>query len=303
VTDPRTELVGRGYDARGEHFAEWRDRIVGDPRREWEAELVSRLQNGARVLELGCGAGVPDTQRLAARFQVTGVDISAEQVRRAQAAVPDAEFVQADFTALERYGGLDRGLAWCTDVLLELPTGDEHAARTGGGLRDPPRRARHLPRAGRRRDLPVGAGDALRRRNARDTVTPVGAVNATSPDGRTWEIEAIREPFSFGERRSRGTVVMTVLLVAFTVFVAFLSLLLTIGFVIILLVWVAERVSNHLRPRFRARTQDRPAEEATWKATRFRRRDLQQRIVRVIESGSTLDVEPRGLTLLSHRNL
>jgi cyclopropane fatty-acyl-phospholipid synthase-like methyltransferase len=101
VTDPRTELVGRGYDAIGERFAQWRVLIVGDPRREWEEELVSRLQDGGRVLELGCGAGVPDTQRLAERFQVTGVDVSAEQVRRARAAVPDAEFVHADFTALE----------------------------------------------------------------------------------------------------------------------------------------------------------------------------------------------------------
>jgi len=101
VTDPRTELVGRGYDVIGERFAEWRDRIVGDPRREWEDELVSRLRDGARVLELGCGAGVPDTKRLAARFRVTGVDVSAGQVRRARAAVPEAEFVQADFTALD----------------------------------------------------------------------------------------------------------------------------------------------------------------------------------------------------------
>jgi cyclopropane fatty-acyl-phospholipid synthase-like methyltransferase len=80
---------------------EWRDRIVGDPRREWEGELAPRLEDGARVLELGCGAGVPDTQRLAARFRVTGVDVSAEQVRRARAAVPNADFIQADFTALE----------------------------------------------------------------------------------------------------------------------------------------------------------------------------------------------------------
>jgi cyclopropane fatty-acyl-phospholipid synthase-like methyltransferase len=101
VADPRTELVGRGYDVIGEDFAEWRDRIVGDPRLEWEQELVSRLQEGARVLELGCGAGVPDTQRLAARFQVTGVDVSAEQVRRASAAVPEAAFIHADFTTLE----------------------------------------------------------------------------------------------------------------------------------------------------------------------------------------------------------
>jgi cyclopropane fatty-acyl-phospholipid synthase-like methyltransferase len=101
VTDSRTELVGRGYDVIGERFAEWRDRIIGDPRREWEEELVSRLRDGARVLELGCGAGVPDTQRLAARFQVTGVDISAQQIRRARAAVPEADFVRADFTELE----------------------------------------------------------------------------------------------------------------------------------------------------------------------------------------------------------
>ena len=101
MSDPRTDLVGRGYDVMGERFAEWRDRIVGDPRREWEEELVSRLQHGARVLELGCGAGVPDTRRLAARFRVTGVDVSAGQVRRARAAVRQAEFIQADFTALE----------------------------------------------------------------------------------------------------------------------------------------------------------------------------------------------------------
>ncbi len=101
MTDPRTELVGRSYDRMGERFAEWRDRIVGDPRREWEEELVSRLHDGARVLELGCGAGVPDTQRLAVRFQVTGVDVSAAQVRRARTTVPQAEFIEADFTALE----------------------------------------------------------------------------------------------------------------------------------------------------------------------------------------------------------
>jgi cyclopropane fatty-acyl-phospholipid synthase-like methyltransferase len=93
--------VARGYDVIGGRFAEWRDLIVGDPRREWEAELVARLPEGARVLELGCGAGVPDTQRLAAHFQVTGVDISAGQVRRARAAVPHAVFIEADFTSIE----------------------------------------------------------------------------------------------------------------------------------------------------------------------------------------------------------
>lgn len=101
MSDPRTELVARGYDVIGDRFVEWRDRIVGDPRREWADALASRLAPSARVLDLGCGAGVPDTQLLAERFRVTGVDISAEQIRRARASVPDAHFVQGDFTSLE----------------------------------------------------------------------------------------------------------------------------------------------------------------------------------------------------------
>ena len=90
-----------GYDAMGETFAAWRKRIVGDPRREWEDELVARLDEGARMLELGCGSGSPETRRLAQRFALTGVDISPQQVEHAGAAIPEAEFLCADFTELE----------------------------------------------------------------------------------------------------------------------------------------------------------------------------------------------------------
>jgi SAM-dependent methyltransferase len=101
MNDLRTQLVADCYDAIGERFAVWRDQIVGDPRRGWEDELSSRLEDCARVLELGCGPGTPETRRLASRFRLTGVDISPRQVERARAAVPEAEFVCADFTALE----------------------------------------------------------------------------------------------------------------------------------------------------------------------------------------------------------
>ena len=101
VPDPRTQIVADGYDAMGETFAAWREEIVGDPRREWEDDLVARLEPGARLLELGCGSGAPETRRLAESFAVTGVDISPRQVERARAAIPEAEFVCADFTELE----------------------------------------------------------------------------------------------------------------------------------------------------------------------------------------------------------
>jgi cyclopropane fatty-acyl-phospholipid synthase-like methyltransferase len=101
VPDPRTQIVANGYDTIGERFAAWREEIVGDPRREWEDELTARLDPGSRVLELGCGAGTPETRRLAERFSVTGVDVSPRQVERAREAIPEAEFVCADFTELE----------------------------------------------------------------------------------------------------------------------------------------------------------------------------------------------------------
>jgi SAM-dependent methyltransferase len=101
VPDPRTQIVADAYDAMGETFAAWREGFVGDPRREWEDDLVARLEDGACVLDLGCGGGSPETRRLAQRFAVTGVDISPRQVERARAAIPEAEFVCADFTELE----------------------------------------------------------------------------------------------------------------------------------------------------------------------------------------------------------
>jgi SAM-dependent methyltransferase len=99
------QIVADGYDAMGETFAAWREEIVGDPRRAWEDELAAWLEPGARLLELGCGGGTPETRRLAERFAVTGVDISPRQVERARAAIPEAEFVCADFTELELPAG------------------------------------------------------------------------------------------------------------------------------------------------------------------------------------------------------
>ena len=115
MPDPRTQIVAEGYDAMGETFAAWREQIVGDPRDEWEEAFTSRLSEGARVLELGCGAGTRETRRLAQCFTVTGVDISPRQIERARAALPEAEFVCADFTVLDlAAGSLDGVIAFYT---------------------------------------------------------------------------------------------------------------------------------------------------------------------------------------------
>jgi cyclopropane fatty-acyl-phospholipid synthase-like methyltransferase len=86
-----SDIVRDGYRRNG--FDEWKQRIVGDPRAEWHELLVSRLEPGARVLELGCGTG-EDARSLAAHgFDVTGVDLVAR--------APDVDVVEADFLELE----------------------------------------------------------------------------------------------------------------------------------------------------------------------------------------------------------
>jgi SAM-dependent methyltransferase len=95
------DVVARGYDAGADAFAAWQGEIRDDPRLERLDELLALLPERPDVLELGSGAGVESTRRLAERGQLTGIDISAEQIRRARARIPHATFLHADFTELE----------------------------------------------------------------------------------------------------------------------------------------------------------------------------------------------------------
>jgi SAM-dependent methyltransferase len=101
VSDPRTALVGAGYDSMADTWEDWSSRVTDDPRRAWLDELLNVLPADARVVELGCGNGTPETRALAQRSRLTGVDLSQEQLRRARGRVPEAEFVRADLTAID----------------------------------------------------------------------------------------------------------------------------------------------------------------------------------------------------------
>jgi cyclopropane fatty-acyl-phospholipid synthase-like methyltransferase len=62
--------------------------------------LLERLSEGSRVLDLGCGAGVPISKLLAQRHDVTGIDISGRQIELTRRLVPAARFHRGDFTQL-----------------------------------------------------------------------------------------------------------------------------------------------------------------------------------------------------------
>ena len=94
--DPKA-LVRRGYDACSDVYV---DRRAKTPPPELEA-LAARLPRGARVLDIGCGSGIPVTAALSPRFDVTGVDISQEQIARAARTVPAATFVRGDIMEID----------------------------------------------------------------------------------------------------------------------------------------------------------------------------------------------------------
>jgi ubiquinone/menaquinone biosynthesis C-methylase UbiE len=125
VADQRKKLVASGYDRLANRYLEWGNEIEADPRHRMLANFADRLPAGARVLDLGCGAGIPSTQELAQRFDVLGVDISRAQLERARKNVPQAEFIQADFSDLHFAEGSIAGVA-ALYAISHLPR-EQHA--------------------------------------------------------------------------------------------------------------------------------------------------------------------------------
>src|SRR4051794_26773423 len=128
--------VAAGYDALVGRFAEWASAVMDPSRDELFGEFVRRLPDGARVLDVGCGAGASWSGGLATRFEVTGIDLSAGQIEAARRNVPEATFLVADMTTVEfERGSFDAAVALYS--IGHLPR-DEHEAvfeRLAGWLR------------------------------------------------------------------------------------------------------------------------------------------------------------------------
>ncbi len=118
-------LVATGYDKIVDTYVrQFGQSIVRDRKLQ---ELAHHLPPRARVLDLGCGAGLPVVRNLVASgFEVTGVDGSAGQIEQARRNVPEARFIQNDMMAVGfPAGAFDAVSAFYS--ITHVPR-DEHAA-------------------------------------------------------------------------------------------------------------------------------------------------------------------------------
>lgn len=93
------KTVKEGYNAIADRYLAERTRDSEDVR--LLDDLIERLPANAKVLDAGCGAGIPISQMLSEHFDVTGVDFSEAQIELAKKNVPKAKFICRDMTRLD----------------------------------------------------------------------------------------------------------------------------------------------------------------------------------------------------------
>jgi SAM-dependent methyltransferase len=108
--DPK-QVVREGYDLIVEKYSAWVKSQHSQARTRHTQMLLNALPPGSKVLDLGCGSGDPTTKALAARFEVTGVDISPRSIDLARQNVPRAQFIEADMGAVDFPPGTFDGIA------------------------------------------------------------------------------------------------------------------------------------------------------------------------------------------------
>lgn len=95
----KESVVRNGYDEIAREYHASRNRF--DHRKELK-EFAAMLPKNARVLDVGCGAGVPVAKFLVeSGFDVTGIDFSENMLRLAEKNVQKARFIKGDMTELD----------------------------------------------------------------------------------------------------------------------------------------------------------------------------------------------------------
>ncbi len=125
------------YERQAARFDRDRSRTLFEA--DWLERFAADLPDGARVLDLGCGAGEPIARWLIERgFEVTGIDVAFAMIDLARHRWPEGDWHQGDMRTLDLPDRFDGIIGWNSFFHL---TADEQRECL-------PRLARHLEPGG-----------------------------------------------------------------------------------------------------------------------------------------------------------
>jgi len=114
------------YDALAPSYDEWSAALRPDVREIWVRKLAAVVGPGARVVELGCGTGVPVGRWLASQYEYTGVDASPGMLAKAREQVEGGVFVHADMETVS-FASESLGAVVAFSSIIHVPR-EHHAA-------------------------------------------------------------------------------------------------------------------------------------------------------------------------------
>ncbi len=106
----------------------WSDRRqeLGPKDRKLFDIFIEALRHSAKVLNLGCGSGIPIAKRLSdSGFSIFGIDRSENLLKKAKRNVPNGSFFKAEIEDYEIQREYDGVVLW--DALFHIPR-EEHRA-------------------------------------------------------------------------------------------------------------------------------------------------------------------------------
>src|SRR5688572_20850403 len=96
MTNEPARLAAAAFNRVADLYEELEDPAAPWPRLRRLEEVLERVPEGATVLDVGCGNGLPTLAAIAQRHRAVGLDVSPEQVARARRNVPEADVHEAD---------------------------------------------------------------------------------------------------------------------------------------------------------------------------------------------------------------
>lgn len=97
--DDKRKLVKAGYNQCAKNYADNRDLFKNQ---KYLEDLARELPAGAKILDIGCGSGIPIDKFLFEKgFKVIGVDISEEMISLAKKNLPGNEYLVKDMAEID----------------------------------------------------------------------------------------------------------------------------------------------------------------------------------------------------------